>query len=118
MSSYGLHVNIGTMMSIAHGGYGAWARGKMANTRALATAQSGDLRGDTMKYYGSMQPSSSVQVHSGLGRPVSVHNWLGLGFLAFTLLFQLQQLSFHSLLCYIYYCVYSTCILSIYLAIY
>jgi hypothetical protein len=40
------------MMSIALGGYGAQARGEMANTRAWAMAQSGDLRGDTMKYYG------------------------------------------------------------------
>jgi hypothetical protein len=54
MSSYGLRVNIGTMMSIAHGGYGTWARWEMANTRALATVQSGDLREDTMKFYGSM----------------------------------------------------------------
>jgi hypothetical protein len=68
MSPYGLRVNIGTLMSIAHGGYRAWARGETANTRALATAQSGDLRGDTMKYYG---PS----VLNGLGGPVSAHNW-------------------------------------------
>ena len=32
-----------------------------------------------MKYYGSMQPSSSVQVPSGLGGTVSAHNRLGLG---------------------------------------
>jgi hypothetical protein len=70
ISSYGLRVNIGTVLSIAHGGYGAWANGEKANTWALATAQSGDLRGDTMKYYGSMQPSSSVQVPSGLGGTV------------------------------------------------
>jgi hypothetical protein len=74
MSSYGLRVNIGTMLSIAHCGYGAWAHGEMANMWALAMAQSGDLRGNTMKYYGSMQPSSSVQVPSGLGRTVSAHN--------------------------------------------
>jgi hypothetical protein len=79
MSSYGLRVNIGTMLSIAHGGYGAWAHGEMTNIWALATAQSGDLRGDTMKYYGSMQPSSSVQVPSGLGGTVSAHTWPGLG---------------------------------------
>jgi hypothetical protein len=79
MSSSGLRVNIGTMLSIAHGGYGAWTHGEMANTWALATAQSGDLRGDTIKYYGSMQPSSSVQVPSGLGGTVSAHNWPGLG---------------------------------------
>jgi len=79
MSSYGLRVNIGTMLSIAHGGYRAWAHGEMANMWALATAQSDDLRGDTMKYYGSMQPSSSVQVPSGLDETVSAHNWPGLG---------------------------------------
>ena len=98
MSSYGLCVNIGTMMSIAHGGYGAWARGEMANTGALATAQSGDMCGDTMKYYG---PS----VLDGLGGPVSAHNLPGLGFLAFTQLSRLQQLSFHSLLRHTHYCV-------------
>jgi len=75
MSSYGLRVNIGTMLSIAHGGYRAWAHGEMANMWVLATAQSDDLRGDTMKYYGSMQPSSSVQVPSGLDETVSAHNW-------------------------------------------
>jgi len=79
MSSYGLRVNIGTMLSIAHGGYRAWAHGEMTNIWALATAQSGDLRRDTMKYYGSIQPSSYVQVPSGLGRTVSAHNWPGLG---------------------------------------
>jgi len=79
VSSYGLRVNIGTVLSIAHVGYGAWAQGEMASTWALATAQSGDLRGDTMKYYGSMQPNSSVQVPSGLGGTVSAHNLPGLG---------------------------------------
>ena len=68
-------MNIGTMLSIAHGGYRAWAHGEMANMWVLATAQSDDLRGDTMKYYGSMQPSSSVQVPSGLDETVSAHNW-------------------------------------------
>ncbi|KAF8242628.1 hypothetical protein K440DRAFT_107421 [Wilcoxina mikolae CBS 423.85] len=58
MSSYGLRVNIGTVMSIAHGGSGARAHGEIANTRALATTQSGDLCGDSIKYYGSMQPRS------------------------------------------------------------
>jgi hypothetical protein len=40
------------MISIAHGGYGAWARAEMANTRALATAESDAMSGNTMKYYG------------------------------------------------------------------
>jgi hypothetical protein len=60
MIFYGLRVNLGTMLSIAHGGYRAWVHGEMANTWVLATVQSGDLRGDTMKYYGSMHPWSSV----------------------------------------------------------
>jgi len=75
LSPYGLRVNIGTMLSIAHRGYGAWAHGEMANMWALATAQSGNLRGDTMKYYGSMQPSSSVQVPSGLGGTAWAFCW-------------------------------------------
>ena len=78
MSSYGLRVNIGTMLSIAHGGYRAWAHGEMANMWALGTAQSDDLRRDTMKYYGSMQPSSSIKVPSRLDKTVSAHNWPGL----------------------------------------
>jgi hypothetical protein len=50
-------MNIGIMISIALGGYGTQAHGEMANTWAWAMAQSGDMHKDTIKYYGSMQPS-------------------------------------------------------------
>jgi hypothetical protein len=62
MSFYGLYVNIGTMMSIAHGGNGAWTHGEMANTWALATARSGDLRWDSMKFYRSTPAKMTLPI--------------------------------------------------------
>jgi hypothetical protein len=113
MSSYGLHVNIGTMISIVHSGYGAWACREMANTQALATAHSGDMCGYIMKYYG---PSFL----NGLGRPVSVHNWAGVrlsgfhtAFPAATIIISQPSLLYTPLCTWHFYILYLSCYLLI-----
>jgi hypothetical protein len=56
VKSYRMHLNSQNMMSIAHGGYGAWVHGTMANKWELEMAQSGYPHRDTMKYNRSTQP--------------------------------------------------------------